>query len=579
MSGKNQCVRFSYKTTLFLISLVYVIAAALIATLTAKNNYNSEEVRNWVLVGGLQPNVATFRVRIDDANDGGRARRLVVSTGPPGGESDTSGIVFDQVLVGNDLVETVTVSDLNSGMTFYYWTIDQNNVIIWNGSFRTPEPEGSRFNFTLATAGCAETGSKAEVFNHIADEDPLLFLHLGDMHYEDINANDVELRIGAFDKVMGSPTQAALLSKTGLVSQWDDHDFLGNESRGYCPLESMECQGRKAALSSYQIALPHYSPLPGDATYQAFTIGTVRFIVSDLRSEQSEEAIYSEVQKAWLVDELSRADDFDFVVWVTPAPWIGQAKEDDNWFNFPNDRAELSDYISQTLGGESGPQNLLALSADAHMVAFDDGRNTYYGQEQMPRSDARSFPMLMSGPLDRLGSAKGGPFSEGCHAIEYERNHQYSTLDFVFAPHESNGDGKERACIEIRSFQIKGSSKHEIFSKRLCDKIFQGTEESGTGSCVTSSFSTLTLAVITASGAVYIIFVIMSCRLIDKKFEASKVSFMVFVSLVSQYGAGIFIPHLGMAKNIEILPIAIIALAYSLTVGLFFLWNNFIGVL
>ena len=42
------------------------------------------------------------------------------------------------------------------------------------------------------------------------------------------------------------------------------------------------------------------------------------------------------------------------------------------------------------------------LSADAHMLAVDDGRNS-----------AGGFPVVHAGALDRPGHVKGGPYSEG----------------------------------------------------------------------------------------------------------------------------------------------------------------------
>jgi hypothetical protein len=42
------------------------------------------------------------------------------------------------------------------------------------------------------------------------------------------------------------------------------------------------------------------------------------------------------------------------------------------------------------------------------MVAIDDGRNTDYSTSQKG-----GFPILHAGALDRPGSTKGGPYSEG----------------------------------------------------------------------------------------------------------------------------------------------------------------------
>lgn len=51
------------------------------------------------------------------------------------------------------------------------------------GSFRTPAPEGTPFNFTIAFSSCAATGSSAAVFDAVLDSEPLLFIHMGDLFY------------------------------------------------------------------------------------------------------------------------------------------------------------------------------------------------------------------------------------------------------------------------------------------------------------------------------------------------------------------------------------------------------------
>jgi len=579
--GRCRCLPLFGKATFCLISVLFFVVTALTASLIASNNYNTDPPTNgWILVGGLQSDSVTFRIRNPSSSSSAsqRPQRFDVSTSSDQVEASK---VYTGELTGDNLVESVDVTGLSSETRYYYWTSDQDGNILQRGQFMTPAPEGSRFNFTIAAGGCAWTGSKNDIFNHIADEDPLLFLHLGDMHYEDINADDVEIRIDAIDKVLGSPSQANLFGKTSFVVQWDDHDWLGNDSSGYCPVEPEPCQGREAALESYRVGLPYYEPLPAsvtqgnetvsiDASYHAFTIGTVRFIISDLRSGQSEESIYTDEQKAWLFSELASASEYDFVVWVTPSPWLGKAKEDESWFGFPDDRSELSDYITPTLGGPDGPQNLIALSADAHMLAFDDGRNTYYGTLAPPSADVLSFPILMSGPLDRLGSAKGGPFSQGCTTIELERNNQYSTLDFVF-PDDEGGD----ACIDIKSYRIEGFTKKTVIDNRLCGNIFHATDAVGTGSCDSSYLSTASAALVGVSGVLCFAALVMSCRYFERC-DALATSFIVLISWLLIYILGIYIPRGAMdIGNFEIMPVAIICVVYTFTACVYlWCWNR-----
>ena len=101
-----------------------------------------------------------------------------------------------------------------------------------SGSFRTPSPKGMRFEFKIAAAGCATTGSESSVFRFLKREEPILFLHLGDLHYEDIGADDVEMRLMAVDMVMDRSVKSELFGLVGLVYMWDDHDYTGNTLGG-----------------------------------------------------------------------------------------------------------------------------------------------------------------------------------------------------------------------------------------------------------------------------------------------------------------------------------------------------------
>lgn len=561
-------------------SLPFFIAVIISQVILTRQNYNRSPATEWVLVGGLQSSSAVFKIRTPpdglDLN-----RTLLISTSP---NQDEAGIVHQMKIPGNELVETVQVEGLNNGTQYYYFITDDsynngNGDYRYKGKFRTPQPEGTRFNFKVATAGCATTGSRANVFRHIAEDDPLLFLHLGDFHYEDLNVVNVTTRLTAIDMVMGSKPQADLWSSVGFTSMWDDHDWLGDESRG-------EGIGREAALESYRLAFPYRSPFPASLNtayegqkelppYHAFTIGTVRFIISDLRSESSEKHMYSEEQKQWLFDEIANASSYDFVVWVTPSPWIGPYKKDDTWWGHPEDRSELSDFITSTIGGSGGAKNLLALSSDAHMLGFDDGRNSYYGtalENGTSPSEIFSFPVLQSGPMDRMGSAKGGPYSDGCNTMRMQRNHQYSTLDFQF-------DDKG-ACMVIKSFRMSGSSesstKKDMLYKKICGTTFTSIETAGVGGCESTLMSTGNLAMVSTSGGLGLIGIFFSFRLGLGIFEAAMISVLVILSYIITYGLGIGTPFLmGAYGNFDVTSVAAISLAQMLTVCVYlFGWTR-----
>lgn len=267
------------------------------------------------------------------------------------------------------------------------------------------------------------------------------------------------------------------------------------------------------AKQTYTIGIPHYelgstsTSEANAAKYQAFTIGTVRFIITDLRSESIRSSeyysgrVYSKEQKEWLYNELSQAENYDFVVWVTTRPWTDPEKAgSDSWGGFASDRDELSAHIASTIG--AGPKNLFVLSGDNHMVAYDDGSSTdYSGQDYYPGG----FPLLHSGPMTNFGSGVADFFNpntnyytDGCMAFNSEVNHQFSTIDFSF-PSDSYDDDDwwEEGCIRIRSYS--GDSSNVIFEKEMCGEIMRyGTPEQDTCTLKKLSVPTQSLFIVAA---------------------------------------------------------------------------------
>jgi hypothetical protein len=136
----------------------------------------------------------------------------------------------------------------------------------------------------------------------------------------------------------------------------------------------------------------------------------VRFLVTDDRSGRdpvdrpsgSFRSTLGAAQRAWLLREIAGAGRYGLVVWVNPDPWIDAPETGaDTWGGFDAERRLIADAIAAT-----GTRNLLMLSGDAHMLAYDDGSHSDY-------STARSggFPVFHAAAVDRPGGVKGGPYS------------------------------------------------------------------------------------------------------------------------------------------------------------------------
>jgi hypothetical protein len=200
--------------------------------------------------------------------------------------------------------------------------------------------------------------------------------------------------------VLTAPAQAALYRSVPMAYVWGDHDF-GSENSG------ASSPSAAAAHAAYRAYVPHHDLAGGlgGGIYQAFTVGRVRIVLTDTRSQRTAASMLGARQLAWLEEEVVRASrEHAVVVWVNPDPWVAPAEAGrDDWGGYADERRRLADVIAG-----ARISNLVMVSGDAHMVAIDDGTNTDYSG-----SGTGGFPLLHAAALDRPGLVKGGPYSEG----------------------------------------------------------------------------------------------------------------------------------------------------------------------
>lgn len=345
----------------------------------------------WAWSGGVTATAARVVVRLDDdAADAGQVE-LELRSGRDGTRRDVVGAA------DVDRIVRFHLGGLAPGTTYTYAVVvdghrDGGRGV---GRFRTP-PTGPA-SLTVAFGSCARTGSDGAVFDAIRAEAPDLYLVDGDLHYGNVTDDDPGDFLDLYDRVLTAPAQAALYRSVPVAYVWDDHDYGANNADADSP-------SRDAARRAYRQAVPHHA-LPAGADYQAFTLGRVRFLLTDTRSERTDASMLGARQLAWLLGELRTASrTHALVVWVNPDPWIAPTDPGrDDWGGYPDERRRIADAVA-----EAGTDNLVMLSGDAHMVALDDGTNSDYST-----SGRGGFPVLHAAALDRRGSVKGGPYSHG----------------------------------------------------------------------------------------------------------------------------------------------------------------------
>ncbi len=356
----------------------------------------------WAWSGGIGADSARVKAKVDPA---GRKVRLLVTR-----EASQEGQYVEPTgpaAAGN--VWSFQLDGLRPGTRYSYGLEVDGELESESGSFQTFALGAS--SFKIAFSSCARTGSASKVFDTIAGHQPLLFLHLGDFHSEDFRTPSTEAYRAAYDRALRSPAQARLYRSVPIVYVWDDQDYGARQADRSSP-------GREAVQQVYREIVPHY-PLPaGDPSgpiYHAFSVGRVRFVVTDSRSRRTprseldtpEKSVLGEEQKTWFKRELLEArDSHGLIVWVNTSPWIAAAESGaDHWGGYTTERLELARFIR-----ENEIRSLLMLSGGAHMLAIDDGSHNYYiGWD-------KGFPVFHAAALDKRGSQRGGPYSHGPHA-------------------------------------------------------------------------------------------------------------------------------------------------------------------
>ncbi len=275
------------------------------------------------------------------------------------------------------------------------------------GQFRT-FPAGAA-SFTIAFAGDSHYATRDQrAFDAILAAHPALFIHLGDLHYNDTNTVNPDDYRANYDRVLNQPNESALFRGVPLAYMWDDHDAMGNDCDG-------SFVGVATARSVYHERVPHYPLGPTDGSIgQSFTIGRVRIIMTDTRSaadpairpESATKSRLGAVQKAWFKQELLNARDagFPLILWVEGDPWIDPPRVGaDTWAGWATERTEIANFLR-----DNRIKNLVLLSADMHALAYDDGTHSDYAT-----GGGAPLIVLQSAALTEAGTIKGGPYTAG----------------------------------------------------------------------------------------------------------------------------------------------------------------------
>lgn len=202
----------------------------------------------------------------------------------------------------------------------------------------------------------------------MADEYFDVFLHLGDMAYNDGLFSREEYREN-WRRYLGSAGFKRILAGAGMYGTWDDHEIDDNSGFDPRSMTPEDLERRTNALSSYFEALPIDGGAPDFRLWRSFRWGlTAEIIVLDCRYERrASQGLYmSPDQLAFLQERLLNSPCHFKVVMnsvpITNMPLVWDLAAFDRWEGFPEQRNALLQFIDA-----NQIENVWWLSGDFHV--------------------------------------------------------------------------------------------------------------------------------------------------------------------------------------------------------------------
>lgn len=380
-----------------------------------------------MVVGGTTDQQATFVAKVTTG-----PVRVAVATDA----AMTSPAFSDSTAVDADSVAKVTVSGLDPN-TRYWWQVEDNSVLDTSitGQFVTHPPVGSQASFTVAVSACAGASPETEgadggelaqdrISNHAVFDTIrqravnggwLGFYHLGDLYYYDLGSGDHGIAGGAsvanfrtaFDDVMLQPRQHQLYREVPWAYVNDNHDFTvpvgGGSPDGTHPDKANFAQ-------VYRERVPHYPLSDSGGVWQAWQIGRVQFVLSDIRyyrspnsdPDTSSKTMLGTDQKTWLTDLLTSSQ-AEVLVWLMPEQWLGIGN--DSWDQFQTEREELL----SLLGEHGWLDRMVMVYGDRHALGITGGGTNGFGAFPIMQAASldSSFPVALPDRFDVLTDTPG----------------------------------------------------------------------------------------------------------------------------------------------------------------------------
>ncbi len=229
---------------------------------------------------------------------------------------------------------------------------------------------------TIAVGSCNRQRMTQDMWQYIQNEDPDLWIWLGDNIYAD--TENMDKMEDLYRKQKFAPEYGAFRQGRPVIGVWDDHDYGVNDGGKEYPRKDES----KALMLDF-LDVPPGDPVrnrPG--AYQSYSFGPAgqrlkvilldtRYFRDPLQKDPSGERRYlvnengdvlGEAQWAWLEAEL-RDTLADLILLGSSIQVIPEEQVFEKWGNFPAARQRLLNLIVRTR-----PRRVLLLSGDRHMA-------------------------------------------------------------------------------------------------------------------------------------------------------------------------------------------------------------------
>ncbi|MFN0035146.1 MAG: alkaline phosphatase D family protein [Saprospiraceae bacterium] len=228
----------------------------------------------------------------------------------------------------------------------------------------------------IAFGACNRATMPQTMWQHVAANNPQLWVWLGDIIYAD--TSDMRALAAHYKRLKTNADYKKLRAKAQIIGVYDDHDYGVNDGCKDYPMK----KGAKKCLMDF-LDVPVQSPLrKREGAYSSYIFGKgaqrIKVIVMDTRyfrdalvPDSTKQKRYfpnmegdmlGEAQWKWLEREL-RSSPANLNILCSSVQVIADDHGHEKWGNFPNQRKKLLSLIAS-----AKPKNLLILSGDRHMT-------------------------------------------------------------------------------------------------------------------------------------------------------------------------------------------------------------------